>query len=109
MSIIEFLLVLTVDSLLLFTSFSDPGYLLKNVNYFLIKDNNLKLKNSKHLWKNTLEINITGNIKILKYCGSCLLYRPPNASHCRICNNCVQEFDHHCDWVGNCIGKRNYK
>jgi len=43
------------------------------------------------------------------YCEICKCHLPPRAHHCKECNRCVLRKDHHCAWLGTCIGFYNYK
>ncbi|KAF0923922.1 hypothetical protein E2562_007762 [Oryza meyeriana var. granulata] len=45
----------------------------------------------------------------LRYCQKCGQYKPPRAHHCRVCKRCVLKMDHHCIWINNCVGHKNYK
>ena len=76
----------------------DPGIIERNNEYATY--------NNK---KSTIKVNIKGHMVNLNYCYTCFHFRPPRTSHCAECDNCVERFDHHCLWMGTCVGKRNYK
>ncbi|CAL4884607.1 unnamed protein product [Urochloa decumbens] len=41
-------------------------------------------------------------------CSYCRVVQPPRTRHCHDCDKCVLQFDHHCIWLGTCIGKKNH-
>eukprot|EP00038_Savillea_parva_P025980 m.50507 g.50507 ORF g.50507 m.50507 type:complete len:311 (+) comp7241_c0_seq2:195-1127(+) len=88
------------------TTFSDPGIIPRAST---AEGNNLLPRTEDGQRQFNREVQVKSVTHILKYCNTCNLYRPPRASHCRWCDNCVDGFDHHCPWVSNCIGRRNYR
>ena len=54
-------------------------------------------------------IIVSGKRMMLNYCGTCNVFRPPRSAHCIVSNSCVERFDHFCPWIGNTVGKRNYR
>ena len=44
-----------------------------------------------------------------RYCKKCKLIKPPRAHHCSLCERCILKMDHHCPWVGSCVGFSNHK
>ncbi|XP_006753471.1 PREDICTED: probable palmitoyltransferase ZDHHC19 [Myotis davidii] len=88
------LFVLTFFSLLSL-NFSDPG--------ILHQGSNEQGPRAVHvIWVNQQAFR-------LQWCRQCCFHRPPRTYHCRLCNICVEDFDHHCKWVNNCIGHRNFR
>ncbi|KAL7720132.1 Palmitoyltransferase [Entamoeba marina] len=44
-----------------------------------------------------------------RYCGICKQFRPPRSYHCKKCGVCILKRDHHCPWIGQCVGYFNHK
>ncbi|KAK8810660.1 hypothetical protein WA158_007235 [Blastocystis sp. Blastoise] len=46
--------------------------------------------------------------QLYSYCRKCKIVRPMGCLHCDDCQACVYQVDHHCFWMGKCIGKNNF-
>ena len=110
-SLITTLLGLLTTVLQLCVQCSDPG-IVSPFEDFDVPDNfykQLDLDPEEKLIRKTDKIYQKSEFYTLRQCNTCMLTRPPKASHCRLCNHCVKGFDHHCNALNNCVGKRNLR
>lgn len=95
-------LAATVIVTLILTATSDPGIIPRNQTSPSEAASTSTFRRTR-----SRRIIIDGVETKQKCCRICKIFRPPRSSHCAVCDNCVDKFDHHCPWIGQCIGLRN--
>lgn len=65
-----------------------------------------KINNSSNMSKKPSLVNLDPK-RFSKKCEFCDKIKFERTSHCRICKICVLRRDHHCVWIGNCVGYGN--
>jgi len=107
--VIGCILLILTDYFLLRTLATDPGIIMKSLAFMEQPLELSDIPRRATLKTKCSSVTIKSYFHKVKYCHTCNIYRPPRTTHCGICDVCVEVFDHHCPWLGTCIGKRNYK
>lgn len=87
---------------------------IKNPGIPSLNNSKLSLENESKEIRNTTDNKMTENIpteKKVNYllCRECLLYHSSEVKtiHCLECGVCIEGYDHHCPWIGKCVGRDN--
>ncbi|KAN0015553.1 hypothetical protein ACTFIU_008289 [Dictyostelium citrinum] len=71
--------------------------------------NNINDDNDNSNKNNNEKDNDIDKLKNHYFCKKCLVDIPLRTKHCVKCNRCVLKYDHHCVFIGGCVGLNNHK
>lgn len=72
-----------------------------------VKRESSSVSDGRHLVRASNSSSLSnGNTGRCPYCG---YWQPLRTKHCHDCDKCVLRFDHHCVWLGTCVGQSNHR
>ena len=91
------------EKIILFTKISFYTYIISFLISFLF---NPGIPKREYFSKKFVK-EYKGNFKNLINCDKCNITIPSSlkVGHCIYCKICIKGYDHHCPWIGKCIGK----
>ena len=104
-----FFILFELFYILCFTT--EPGIIPRMHPDFIKKEETGENSNENNKENNKENNGIVPKPRIFteRECETCKIIRPPGASHCISCDNCVLDYDHHCFFISNCVAKRTHK
>jgi len=85
--------------------YSDPGFLKSDIEQGSYINSQLNRKRSEFA---DCLLSDNNNSVTLRFCDYCQLYQPLRSKHCKSCERCIARYDHHCFFIGNCVGENNH-
>ncbi|KAL0216630.1 hypothetical protein P9112_008814 [Eukaryota sp. TZLM1-RC] len=93
---------------LLCTAFADPGFIPPDCSHKedLVSNDSWSVLHRPSIVRASFPGQ--SDVFVSRLCNKCQIFKPPGVHHCSTCDCCTRHFDHHCSWIGTCVGERNY-